>query len=46
VPSFYLSAFDVAAGVLIFIPPLAAMFFLGKWILKIRQTRQLIAQPA
>jgi hypothetical protein len=40
------SWFDVVAGVLIFLPPLAAMFFLGKWILKIRQTRQLIAQPA
>jgi hypothetical protein len=40
------SWFDVFAGVLIFVPPLGAMYFLGKWVLKLRRGRQLIAQPA
>ena len=38
--------FDVLAGLLIFVPPLAAMYLLAKRILKIRRSRQLIAQPA
>lgn len=40
------SWFDVVAGLLFFVPPLAATWYLGRWILKVRRTRPLIAQPA
>lgn len=40
------SWFDVLAGVLFFVPPVAAMYFLGRWIVRLRRSRQLISQPA
>ena len=40
------TAFDVFAASLLFVPPILAIAFFLKWILKLRRTRENVSQPA